>query len=330
LLLDDLTASDRDLQIQSIAHGVISLEQLAPEYGAARRRLRIAKYRGTDFLGGYQDYAIRRGGLVVFPRLVAADHRTPVDMQQWPSGIAELDQLMGGGLTSGTSTLLVGPPGTGKSSLAALFIASAAERGQRSTMFIFDENKQVLLARAAGLGIALAKHVDSGMVRIQQIDPAEMSPGEFTDSIRQAATTGGSGIIVIDSLNGFLNAMPGERHLTIHLHEMLAYLGQIGVATLLIGAHQGFVGGPMISPVDATYLADTVVLLRYFETAGEVRQALSIVKKRSGGHERTIREFRLTAGGIEVGAPLRQFRGVLTGVPVYDGRTEISKEAEQR
>jgi circadian clock protein KaiC len=168
------------------------------------------------------------------------------------------------------------------------------------------------------------------MVRIQQIDPAEMSPGEFTDSIRQAATTGGSGIIVIDSLNGFLNAMPGERHLTIHLHEMLAYLGQIGVATLLIGAHQGFVGGPMISPVDATYLADTVVLLRYFETAGEVRQALSIVKKRSGGHERTIREFRLTAGGIEVGAPLRQFRGVLTGVPVYDGRTEISKEAEQR
>jgi len=330
LLLDDLTASDRDLQIQSIAHGVVSLEQLSPEYGVERRRLRVIKYRGSSFLGGYQDYVIRRGGLVVFPRLVAAEHRTSTAMTRLQSDIPELDELLGGGIERGTSTLIVGAPGTGKSSLAARFVVSAAERGHRAAMFTFDENSHVLLTRVEGLGIDLARHVDSGAVSLKQVDPAELSPGEFADAIRRSVSNDGCTLVVIDSLNGYLNAMPGEKYLTIHLHEMLAYLGQLGVATIMIGAHQGFVGGQMNTPVDASYLADAVVLLRYFEAAGEVRQAISIVKKRGGAHERTIREFSLDRGGIRVGMPLREFRGVLTGVPTYRGSDEPLMEKERR
>ncbi|HZN55777.1 MAG TPA: ATPase domain-containing protein [Candidatus Polarisedimenticolaceae bacterium] len=319
LLLDDLTATDRDLQIQSIAHGAVSLEQLSPEYGIERRRLRVVKLRGASFLGGYQDYVIRRGGLTVFPRLVAAEHRLVVPKGRLSSGVAELDKFLGGGIERGTSTLIVGAPGTGKSSLAARFVASAAERGQRGTMFTFDENRHVLLSRAAGLGIHLQEHIDRGLVEIQQVDPAELSPGEFAHAVRVASTEGERVMIVIDSLNGYVNAMPGEKYLALHLHEMLTYLGQLGVATILIGAHQGFVGGQMQGPVDASYLADAVLLLRYFEAAGEVRQAISIVKKRGGAHERTIREFSLEEGAIRVGHPLREFRGVLTGVPTYRG-----------
>jgi circadian clock protein KaiC len=327
LLLDDLTATDRDLQIQSIAHGVLSLEHMSPEYGTERRRLRVIKYRGSDYLGGYQDYLIRRGGLTVFPRLTAADHRQDRQLEKWSTGVAALDDLLGGGFESGSSTLIVGAPGTGKSTLSSQFVVSAAKRGQRSTMFLFDENKQILLSRTEGLGIGLTEHVNAGLVQIQQVDPAELSPGEFMHTVRNAATDGESNIIVIDSLNGYLAAMPGERYLSLHLHEMLAFLGQLGVATIMIGAHQGFIGGPMITPVDASYLADAVLLLRYFEAAGEVHQAISIVKKRGGAHERTIREFSLGEGGIRVGAPLRQFRGILTGVPVYDGRSEtLDKE----
>ena len=321
LLLDDLTATERDLQIQSIAHGVISLERLSPEYGTERRRLRVVKYRGSDYLGGFQDYVIRKGGLVVFPRLVAADHRQITTLEKWSTGVPELDDLTGGGFESGTSTLIVGAPGTGKSSLAALFVAASARRGQRSSMFIFDENEQVLLSRAEGLGIGLAEHVANGLVRIQQVDPAELSPGEFMHTIRNAATVEHSEVIVLDSLNGYLAAMPGERFLSLHLHEMLAYLGQLGVATVMIAAHQGLIGGPMISPVDASYLADAVLLLRYFEAQGEIHQAISVVKKRGGFHERTIREFSLGADGIRVGAPLRQFRGILTGVPIFEEKS---------
>jgi circadian clock protein KaiC len=320
LLLDDLTVADRELQVQSIAHGVISLEQLAPEYGTERRRLRVIKYRGATYVAGYQDFLIRHGGLVVFPRLVPAAHGTPPKVERLGSGIASLDELLGGGLERGTSTLLIGAPGTGKSTLAACYVVAAAKRGQRSIMFIFDENKHVLLTRTAGLGLDLTKHVDSGLVDIQKVDPAELSPGEFADSIRRAGAAEGAAIVVIDSLNGYLNAMPGEKHLALHLHEILTYLGQRGIATIMIGAHQGFVGGTMITPVDASYLADAVVLLRYFEAKGEVRQAISIVKKRGGAHERTIREFRLNKNGIDVGEPLRDFRGVLTGVPIYDGK----------
>jgi circadian clock protein KaiC len=320
LLLDDLTSSGRDLQVQSIAHGVLVLEQLLPEYGADRRRVRVLKHRGRRFRGGYHDYLIGTGGLQVFPRLVAAEHRTDLDEQKFSSGIESLDELLGGGLERGTSTLIVGAAGTGKSSLAAQFVTAAAGRGQRSAMFIFDESKNTLLSRMAGLGVNLRQHVDNGTVSIRQVDPAELTPGEFAWTIRREVEESQAKIVVIDSLNGYLNAMPGERFLTIHLHELLMFLGEKGVATILIGAHQGMMG-PMVTPVDASYLADAVLLLRYFEARGEIRQAISVMKKRGGKHERTIRDFALESDGIQVGSPLRGFRGVLTGVPVETGST---------
>ena len=317
LLLDDLTATDRDLQVQSIAHGVVHLDQVQPEYGSQRRRLRVMKYRGVHFRGGYHDYAIQRGGLRVFPRLVAAEHRQQGPCVRLASGVAGIDELMGGGIEEGTSTLMVGAAGTGKSTLAAQFASAAAARDQRTAMFVFDERPQTLLSRCTELNIDLARAVERGRVSIQQVDPAELSPGEFIQSIREAVAQGVK-IVVIDSLNGYLNAMPGERFLTIQLHELLMYLGQQGVATILISAHQGMVGAQMHSPVDASYLADAIVMLRYFEMKGEVRQTISVVKKRGGAHERTLREFRIENDGIHVGDALRDFRGVLTGVPTYE------------
>jgi circadian clock protein KaiC len=319
LLLDDLTATEQDLQVQSIAHGVIRLEQSHPDYGSERRRLRVVKYRGTDFRGGYHDYVIERGGIRVFPRLVASEHRRQSSRLRLPSEVEALDTLLGGGLEEGTSTLIVGPAGTGKSTLAAQFASAAARRGERSAIFAFDENLATLLSRCAGLGIGLAAHLEAGLIKLEQVDPAELSPGEFTSRIRDAVDDGAS-MIVIDSLNGYLNAMPGEKFLTIQLHELLMYLGHRGVATILIAAHHGMIGSQMNTPVDATYLADAVILLRYFEAAGEVRQAISVVKKRGSRHERSIREFRLDDSGIHVGEPLRAFRGILTGVPIYEGR----------
>ena len=310
---------EKDLQVQSVAHGVVLLDQMQPEYGTERRRLRVIKYRGTGFRGGFHDFAIRRGGLDVFPRLVAAEHRQAILGERISTGIVQMDLLLGGGVERGTSTLIVGPPGTGKSSLAANLVATAAEHGRHAAMFIFDESVETLLSRSASLGADLRKHVDGGLVTIQPVDPAELSPGEFVHTIRQAVEHGQVTVVVIDSLNGFMNAMPNERFLTNQLHELLSYLGQMGVATLIVGAQSGLIGLQMSSPVDATYLADAVILLRYFEAAGEVRQAISVVKKRGGEHERTIREFRLQNGEIYVGPPLRQFRGILTGVPVYDG-----------
>jgi circadian clock protein KaiC len=319
LLLDDLTSAQHDLQVQSIAHGVVRLEQLDPEYGAERRRLSVRKYRGVAFRGGLHDYVIREGGLEVFPRLVAAEQPATLSAARLESGVGEIDQLLGGGLERGTSTLVVGAPGSGKSSLASQFVAAEAARGGRGAMFIFDESRRTLLSRSAGLGIDLEPHVASGRVTIQQIDPAELSPGEFAHCVRLAVERQRATVVVIDSLNGYLNAMPDERFLTIQLHEMLSYLGHANVATLIVGAHHGLVGGPMIAPVDASYLADAVILLRYYESRGEIRQAISVVKKRGGTHERTIRDFRLANGRIAVGAPLRDFRGVLTGVPVFEG-----------
>jgi len=327
LLLDDLTSSGRDLQVQSIAHGVLVLEQLLPEYGADRRRVRVLKHRGRRFRGGYHDYLIGTGGLQVFPRLVAAEHRTDLDEQKFSSGIESLDELLGGGLERGTSTLIVGAAGTGKSSLAAQFVCAAATRGQRSVMFLFDESIHTLLTRLDGLGVDLRKHHAQGLVNIRQIDPAELTPGEFADSIRREVEQKNAACVVIDSLNGYLNAMPGERYLTIHLHELLMYLGEKGVASLLIGAHQGLVGAAMHSPVDASYLADAVILLRYYENEGAVHQAISVMKKRGSNHERTIREFALRPGGFFVGEPLRKLRGVLTGVPSYNMRTPFEESA---
>jgi circadian clock protein KaiC len=315
LLLDDKTSAERDLQVQSIAHGVVELEQLSPDYGAERRRLRVVKYRGSDFRGGYHDFTIRRGGLTVFPRLVAREHRPHMLMEKLPSGIPELDELLGGGIERGTSTLIAGAAGTGKSTLAAAFVWGACERGRNVSMFSFDEGLATLLTRTAGLGMDLSRHLESGRLQIQQVDPAELSPGELIQAVRDAVEVRKSVIVVLDSLNGYLNAMPGERFLIVQLHELLTYLGQAGVASLLISAHHGLIGGSMASPVDASYLADAVLLMRYFETQGEVRQAISVVKKRGGAHERTIREFRMEGDRITLGDPLRHFRGVLTGVP---------------
>jgi len=328
LLLDDMTSTQQDLQVHSIAHGAVRLEQLYPEYGAERRRLIVLKMRGMRFRGGYHDYIIKRGGIEVFPRLVAGEHRREPSLDKLPSGIAEMDALLGGGIERGTSTLIVGAAGTGKSSLAAQFVAAAAARGQTSALFIFDESLHTLLTRCAGLGVDLRSHLDAGRVTVQQVDPAELSPGEFAHAIRRAVEDQGVAIVVIDSLNGYINAMPEERFLIVQLHELLTYLGQANVAAILIGAHQGLIGGPMITPVDASYLADAVILMRYFEAKGEVRQAISIVKKRGGAHERSIREFRLEAGRISVGEPLKNFRGVLTGVPQYEAASDPLREGK--
>src|SRR5262245_22441950 len=322
MLLDDLTAIDQDTHIQSIAHCVILLEQMNPEYGADRRRLRVRKYRGVGFRGGYHDYAIRHGGIEVYPRLVAAEYRASGPRLKMASGIAEIDTLLGGGIEQGTSTLIVGAAGTGKSTLAAQFAAAAAARGEKSVLYVFDESPVTLLSRTAELSVSLSSAVDRGIVNLRQVDPAELSPGELTHAIRVAVEQDHVKIVVIDSLNGYLNAMPEERFLSVQLHELLAYLGQRNVATILVCAHSGLLGAQMTTPVDASYLADAVVLIRYFETRGEVRQALSVMKKRGSKHERTIREFGFDNGRIFVGTALREFRGVLTGVPVYEGKSQ--------
>jgi circadian clock protein KaiC len=330
ILLDDMTTADHDLQVQSIAHGVILLQHLSPEYGAERRRVRVVKYRGCQFRGGYHDYLIRKGGLVVFPRLVAAEHRGGGSGKKLPSNIRELDALLGGGVEEGTSTLIVGGAGTGKSTIAAQFCCAAASRGEKSIVFMFDESPHTLFTRCKGLNIDLESCVRDEMIRLVQVDPAELSPGELAFMIREAVEKDGVKIVVIDSLNGYLNAMPEERFLTIQLHELLMYLSQRGVASLLLGAHHGIIGSQMHTPVDASYLADAVILLRYFEAKGAVRQAISVVKKRGGVHERTIREFGMNDGTIKVGEPLREFRGVLTGVPVYEGSTEPLLGSDRR
>jgi circadian clock protein KaiC len=319
ILLDDLTSADRDLQVQSIAHGVLRLEQLFPEIGVERRRLLVIKYRAMHFRGGYHDYIIRRGGLTVFPRLAARKAVRRRESVRIASGVPGVDHLLGGGLEKGTSTLVIGAPGTGKSTLAAQFVATAAGGGARGAMFVFDESVNTLFLRTIAMGIDLEKHVDNGRVFVQQIDPVEMSPGELSHAIRHQVEDRGAQVIVIDSLNGYLNAMPEERFLVIQLHELLSYLGQAGVATLLIGAHNGLIGAQMVAPVEVSYLADAIILMRYFEAEGEVRQAISVLKKRGGAHERTIREFTLGSDGIHVGEPLRNFRGVLTGVPTVQG-----------
>jgi circadian clock protein KaiC len=329
IVLDDMTATDHDLHVQSIAHGVIMLQHLSPEYGAERRRLRVIKYRGTSFRGGFHDYLIAKGGLRVFPRLVAAEHRGRGNCDRLPSAIPELDELLGGGIEEGTSTLVVGGAGTGKSTIAAQFCVAAAARGDKSVLFLFDESPNTLFTRCGGLGIDLEAHVKAGIIDIVQIDPAELSPGEFAHLIREAVEQSRVKIVVVDSLNGYLNAMPEERFLAIQLHELLMFLSQQGVATILISAHHGLMGAQMQTPIDASYLADAVLLLRYFESRGEVRQAISVVKKRGGQHERTIREFAMRNGGIRVGEVLREFRGVLTGVPVYEGSARPLMEPEQ-
>ena len=318
LLLDDLSSHADDLQLHSIAHGVILLEQLALEYGAERRRLRVTKMRGIAFRGGYHDFIIERGGLSIFPRLIAAEHHKEFHGEPISSGSEGLDALLGGGIHRGTSALFIGGAGVGKSTVALSYAVAAAARGEYAILFAFDEGLGTIFARADSLGIALRTHVDSGRLAIQQIDPAEMSPGEFAALVRDAVEKRNARVVVIDSLNGYLNAMPNEKFLILQMHELLSYLNQLGVVTLLVLAQHGLMG-PMQSPLDISYLSDTVIMLRYFEADGTVRRALSVVKKRSGAHEYAIREFLLAQGGLQVGPPLKQFRGIFTGTPTYLG-----------
>ncbi|HTH49626.1 MAG TPA: ATPase domain-containing protein [Candidatus Limnocylindria bacterium] len=316
LLLDDGTSEGPDLQLQSIAHGVIKLDQLAPVYGGDRRRLRVIKYRGTRFRGGYHDFVIADDGLRVFPRLVAAEHRAEIASGLVPSGIEPLDALLGGGPNRGTSTLLLGPAGSGKSTTAIQYAAAAAGRGEHAAVFTFDESFGTLLTRSRGIGLHFKEGRHPGEIHIRQVDPSELSPGEFVHLVRESVETDKATVVVIDSLNGYLNAMPDERFLTAQLHELLAYLGERGVCTILVVAQHGLVGSHMDAPVDTSYLADSVVLFRFFEDGGRVKRAISVIKKRSGPHENTIREFQTSSKGIAVGKPLLDFHGVLTGVPV--------------
>jgi circadian clock protein KaiC len=321
--LDDRTAKNGDLQVRSIAHAVMVFEQDAKEYGSERRRVRIVKYRGVAFRGGYHDYKIMRGGIVIYPRLVAAESRVLQKRDQIRSGLARLDTLLGGGLEEGTSTLIAGPPGTGKSSLASQFVFAALQRGERAAMFLFEESANNLLNRCAALKMDLRRHMESGLLTIQQIDPAELSPGEFGHIVCQMAVDGAK-IIVIDSVNGFMNAMPDERLLMTHLHELLTFLGQRGVLTLLVGVQQGMLGGVASTALDTSYLADNIIMLRYFEADGEIKQTIAVFKKRSGHHERTLRRFALSSKGIEVGKVLREFHGILTGVPKVAPRGAVA------
>ncbi len=322
LLLDDHTADGHDMQLQSIAHGVILLESAEREYGVNRRRLQVKKLRGSSFREGFHDYCIKRGGVEIYPRLLTSEHSLTYSPTQLKSGIDALDRLLGGGLDSGTSTLLLGPAGCGKSTIAVRYAVSEVEQGGSAAFFAFDETLATLVIRAKGLGLDLKKHVESGKLIIRQVDAAELSPGQLFHEIRHLVEEQGLKLLIIDSLNGFLNAMPGEKFLAMQLHELLAYLGQKGITTLMTLAQHGFMGANVGTQVDVSYLADTVLLFRYFEADGEVRQALSVMKKRSGEHERTIRELVMKDGRIIVGAALTEFEGVLTGSPKFRGEME--------
>ncbi|QBE66431.1 ATPase domain-containing protein [Pseudoduganella lutea] len=328
LLLDDKTAIRGDQQVRSIAHGVITLQHTDSEYGAERRVVRVLKYRGISFRRGPHDYSIITGGIVVYPRIIAAETRELTPRTKVRSGIEELDALLGGGIEAGSSTLVSGPPGTGKSTLAVQFVKAITDQGDKAAMFLFEESFNTLLNRCYGVGINLRDPHDAGLLTIHQIDPAELSPGEFTHAVCRAADAGAK-VVVIDSLNGYLNAMPEARFLTTHLHEVLTYLGQRGVVTFLIGVQQGIVGA-MTTGIDISYMADNVLILRYFEARGAVQKAISVFKKRGGAHETTLRRFGITSSGIEVGPVLDNFQGILTGVPaLINGEQDVVVLAQQ-
>jgi circadian clock protein KaiC len=319
IMLDDLTNEVVDQAVHSIAHSVIHLDQLAPVYGRERRRLRVVKCRGQSFRGGYHDFLINPGGVEVFARLVASEHRAGFSGATLESGVAELDTLLGGGIAAGSSTLIQGPAGTGKSLIVMQFIAASVARGEKAALFVFDEELGLLLARFKKMGIDLQAMRDAGNLFIEPMDAAELSPGEFSHRARRLVEEENIKLVGIDSLNGYQAAMTEEQHVILHLHELIQYLNRRGVATFITLAQQGMVGD-MRQPIDVTYLADSVILLRYFEAMGRVRRALSVMKKRTGGHEDTIREFRIDSHGIFIGQPLEEFQGVLRGVPTYVGK----------
>lgn len=319
LLLDDNTVQGHDLQLQSICHGVLKLESRWAEFGPPRRKLRVVKVRGLEFREGDHDFAIRMGGVVLYPRLPMPSKSASQTWDLVSSGKAELDALLGGGLNRGSSALLLGPSGCGKSTLATLYACAAAERGERVAVYIFEESHNIFLRRSERTGLPVRQYVEAGLIRLHQIDPAELSPGEFAHLVRQGVSQDQASMVIVDSVNGYLNAMPSQQALLLHIHELLTYLGQQKVLTFLVVAQHGLVGSAMDAPVDVSYLADSVVLLRYFETAGVIRQALSVLKKRDGSHERSVRELQLTARGPSIGEPLHDFEGVISGPPLYRG-----------
>jgi circadian clock protein KaiC len=316
LFLDDRSSDGVDAQLHSIAHGVIALERTVPAYGPAQRQLRIVKFRGSDFISGRQDMVIRRGGLEVFPRLTPSQHGALYQREVVPSGIPALDELLGGGTDRGTATLLVGPAGSGKSTIAAQYAVMAAKRGGHAAIFTFEEGRTLLLDRLASLGLDIDEGIGPGKLHVRQIDAAEVLPSQFANLVRQSVEADGARVVVIDSLNGYLNAMPEERALVIQLHELLTYLNNHGVATFLVATQSGMVGPSMRNPIDTSYLADAVVLFRMYEHQGAVRKAVSVIKKRSGRHEDTIRQLWFDDKGVHLGPPLTHLRGVLAGVPV--------------
>lgn len=316
LMLDDMTAEIDDRTVHSVAHGVIQLEELSPVYGSDRRRIRICKLRGQRYRGGFHDFTIRTGGVAAFPRLVAQEHHQEIERSDLSSGLAALDTLLGGGVARGTSLLVLGPAGAGKTLIAMCFAVAACARGERVVVYLFDEDVELLLTRTDLLGMRLRQYRAEGLLHIEQVDAAELSPGEFAHLLRHEVTRKKGSIVIIDSLNGYQASMPEEQFLILHMHELLSFLNRTGVLTILTVAQHGVLGD-MKSPADLTYLSDSVLLLRYFEASGRVRRALSVIKKRSGGHEDTIREFRISARGVEVGEPLYGFQGVLRGIPEY-------------
>lgn len=318
LFLDDKSGTGNDLQLHSIAHGVVSLEQTLSGFGAQRRRLHVVKMRGVRYRGGYHDFEIERGGIRVYPRLVASDHGVQEAGPPVSTGSSALDALLGGGLVPGTSTLLIGPAGVGKTTASVQCLVAALSRGEKGAYFLFDERLPTLLTRSKALGMDLLPYIENGQLEMRAIDPAEMSPGEFAGAIRAAIEDGGAGFIIIDSLNAYLQSMPNEQFLVLQMHELLTYLGQKGVVSVLILGLHGIMGD-VRADIDLSYLSDTVVQLRYFEAHGEVRQAISVIKTRTAQHERTIREYQIGLKGLRVGEPLRQFQGVLTGIPTFSG-----------
>ena len=325
LMLDDLTTDTHDKTVHSVAHGVVRLEELAPEYGAERRRLRVIKYRGRRFRGGFHDFAIHTGGVCVFPRLVSAEHKLVFARDVLSTDSREFNDLLGGGIERGSSVLVLGPAGTGKSLLTLTFVATAVARGERAAMFVFDEEVGLLVERAKALGIDLDAMIESERLVLEQVDAAELTPGEFSSRVRNCVENHGARTVVLDSLNGYQAAMPGEHALVLHMHELLQYLNRQGATTFLTVAQHGLFGD-MKTPVDITYLADTVILLRYFEAVGRVRRAISVVKKRTGAHEDTIREYQIGSRGVTLGQPLVGFQGILRGVPeLIEGTADLMR-----
>lgn len=320
MLLDDLTSETSKRQLESIAHGVVTLEYVPTEYGKQRHNLRVVKMRGVNFQSGSHDFNIETGGIIVFPRLGANETDKPFERGTIKSNVDDLEQLLGG-LDYGTSTIFTGPAGIGKSTLAMMYANTVADLGERAAVYLFDEGEETLYKRTSALGLDIKKHVEDGLINIRQIKLAELTPGELAHMVSQEVEKFGTRMVVIDSVNGYLMSTPQERFLIMQFHELLAYLNRHGIVSILIVGQYGLVGN-MQTPIDMSYLADTVVLLRYFEAGGEVRQAISVLKKRTGKHERTIREFRIDKGGIKLGEPLTEFHGVLTGVPVFQGENK--------